>query len=261
MNPIKIADRSKNIFFYGINICARLWSTVDFIRYKKIVSKNMVFKDKHKKERCFILGNGPSLKDLDAELLRDKYIFTVNAMIDTPLFKTLNPTYHCITDRLVYKKYESSIKQAITNFPNTQFFFHRKIYDSLGALPNTYYTYCTLLPLKNNIYIDLTKNANVYMNVVPYSIMIAMYMGFSEIILLGCDFSFFASRKDAHFYEMNKNVVRDESLFQDLFGSAIACQQYEYLYGFAQKRGIKIYNATPNSLLDVIPQVELKKLL
>jgi len=33
-----------------------------FLKYKDLVAKNIELKDKHKGERCFILGSGPSIK-------------------------------------------------------------------------------------------------------------------------------------------------------------------------------------------------------
>ena len=42
----------------------------DNIKYK--INNNNRFKDIHKNQRCFILGNGPSLKDVDLALLSMK---------------------------------------------------------------------------------------------------------------------------------------------------------------------------------------------
>ena len=88
--------------------------------------------------------------------------------------------------------------------------------------------------------------------------MCAIYMGFSEIVLLGCDFSLFASRKDSHFYDSGESVDRKESLFQDLQGHAIVCCQHSYLKKYADAHGVKIVNCTPGSLLDVYPQDQLE---
>ena len=35
-------------------------------------------KDKHKGKRCFIIGNGPSLKNTDVSKLKDEYTFGMN---------------------------------------------------------------------------------------------------------------------------------------------------------------------------------------
>ena len=53
-------------------------------RLEIILSQNNRFKNIHSGERCFILGNGPSLKNVDLSLLADEFVFTVNnfAFID-----------------------------------------------------------------------------------------------------------------------------------------------------------------------------------
>ncbi len=45
---------------------------------KKLLNKNKKFKNIHKGNRCFILGNGLSLKQQDLTLLKNEYVFTVN---------------------------------------------------------------------------------------------------------------------------------------------------------------------------------------
>lgn len=260
MNPIAIADKSKDLAYLVLNVGSRMYYLPNSFKYKSVISRNYKFKDIHKGKTCYILGNGPSINQLDLRLLQNKYIFTVNAMICTPLFEKLNPTYHCVLDRKVFQKYKDALIRGIET-ESTSFFFHRKILEEIGLKDNVYYTYNTLMPTHNNIKIDLTKNASTFINVVPYCIMIAIYMGFDNIVLLGCDFSFFAERKNAHFYEDGKNIQREESLFQDLFGSAIACQQYRYLYEYGKKHHINIVNATHDSFLDVIPRIELRKVL
>jgi len=42
------------------------------------IARLAALKDKHKGERCFIIGNGPSLKETDISLLKDEYTFGMN---------------------------------------------------------------------------------------------------------------------------------------------------------------------------------------
>lgn len=261
MNPIQFSKRFVELSFSLINIGCRLRAICDFIKYKKLIRRNAALKNVHRGETCYIVGNGPSVKNLDASLLKDKIIFTVNSMVTNELFDELQPKYHCVIDRNVYLKIKNVLIEKVKSTPDTGFFFHRIAKDDIVELDNAYITYNTIIPVNENIRKDITKNANIFINVVPYSIMVALYMGFSKIVLLGCDFSFFASRKDTHFYELGTGITREESLFDDLYGSAIAWSQYNYIYGFCKKNGIEIVNATPNSLLDVFPQVSLEKIL
>lgn len=254
MDPIKITNISKNIAFSLINVGSYMYYLPNHLKYKSLIQRNVELKDIHKGDTCYILGNGPSINQLDIQKIVGKNIFTVNAMVCTPLFEKLKPQYHCVVDRKVFQQHKDELLDKVQT-SETKFFFHRKIVDEIGAVENAYYTYNTLLPTGKHLQIDLTKNSNAFINVVPYCIMIALYMGFSEIILLGCDFSFFASRRNVHFYENQKEAKREETLFQDLLGSAIACQQYRYLYEYARDKGVSIFNATPDSLLDTVPHI------
>ena len=47
-------------------------------RIKKIIKHNKKFNNIHKGERCFILGNGPSLREVDLGLLENEFVFTCN---------------------------------------------------------------------------------------------------------------------------------------------------------------------------------------
>ena len=85
-----------------------------------------------------------------------------------------------------------------------------------------------------------------------------MYIGYENIILLGNDFSFFAARKDQHFYDVEENKKRVESLYSDLAGCSIVLTEYRTLYEYAKRKGINVVNATEGSLLDEIPQVKLE---
>ena len=44
----------------------------------EVISQNERFRNTHVGERCFILGNGPSLKNVDLSLLADEFVFIVN---------------------------------------------------------------------------------------------------------------------------------------------------------------------------------------
>lgn len=42
------------------------------------IKNNAKFHNMHLGERCFVLGNGPSLKDVNFSLLKDEFVFTCN---------------------------------------------------------------------------------------------------------------------------------------------------------------------------------------
>lgn len=57
-------------------------------------------KDSHKGERCFLIGNGPSLTGEDLHLLKDEYTFGTN-MVYKIFDKTdWRPSFHCVSDTI-----------------------------------------------------------------------------------------------------------------------------------------------------------------
>lgn len=256
MDTLKFAAAEVNYIFKLLNVGGMMVYAKNYLKYRKVICENTKFKNIHAGKTCFILGNGPSLRDLDVDKIIGQDIFTVNAMVVSDLFNVITPKYHCITDYLVYEKYKDKVLEKVST-TSTDFFFNRRVYAELGQYSNTHYTCNMKIPTGADLSLDIDKNASTFVNVIPYAIMIAIYMGYKRIVLLGCDFSFFASRKDAHFYEIGKFVKREETLFQDLFGSAIACREHYYLSEYSEKHGITIINATPNSLLDAYRQEEL----
>ena len=63
-----------------------------------------------------------------------------------------------------------------------------------------------------------------------------------------------------HFYDTGGAEPTD-TMFSALLGASIMHEQFSYIAKYAADRGIKIYNATPGSLLDIFPQVPLEELI
>ena len=89
------------ILFRVYNVIARLkWFVLPW-NIKKIVRRNKVFKNKYKGERCFVLLNGPSLKEHDLSALKDEIVFTTNYFYNSTLADVVKPNYHCWLDSLL----------------------------------------------------------------------------------------------------------------------------------------------------------------
>jgi hypothetical protein len=98
---------------------------------------------------------------------------------------------------------------------------------------------------------------------------VALYMGFKNIYLLGCDHDWILHlNTSAHFYEESQHaLVRegyDEWAVSDLeltFECYVRLwQQYKALWQIARGKSIHIFNATAGGLLDVFPRVRYESL-
>src|SRR5258707_4353418 len=70
------------------------------------------FKDLHKGERCFLVGNGPSLSKLDLTKLDGELAFTVNRGYLAERLGLPRTPYYLITDPLTYAPYVQEVRRA-----------------------------------------------------------------------------------------------------------------------------------------------------
>ena len=152
------------------------------------------FRDAHQGRRCFIIGNGPSLKKVDFNLLRDEITIGVNGifyMFDDIGFA---PTYYVVEDNHVI---DDNIERIVA-FPATAKFFPAKYQKTVGPAPNHHY-----LPTDWEFYFksspyherprfsrDLSEVAYVGQTVTYLNLQLAHYMGCSEVFLIGVDFDY-----------------------------------------------------------------------
>jgi len=67
------------------------------------------FDNKHKGERCFILGNAPNLIDEDLNLLKDETIFITNRGYKAREHGLTHYNYHVVVDQKFYDDYADEL--------------------------------------------------------------------------------------------------------------------------------------------------------
>lgn len=147
------------------------------------------FKNRHKQERCFILGNGPSLRIADLDRLQGEITFACNKIYLAFPETAWRPTYYAVEDDLVVlqnydtinelsgftKFFPERIKKIAAPFKKS-IYFNQALQKFNSALPN----------FSSNAVYRLYNGATV----VYTMIQLACFMGFKEIYLLGVDFNF-----------------------------------------------------------------------
>ena len=224
-------------------------------RYEKILQ----FKNKHLGERCFIVATGPSLTIKDIEMLKGEITFGMNSI--AKIFDETNwrPTYYGIQDRHVYEKLEKDILEKFYNnvFIADQISNYFKVPDRFIEFP-----YNGEYHIFRGDYFDYSAefSDNAYHIVydgytITYSlIQIAIYMGFKEIYLLGCDCNYIKGAKN-HFVE---------SGFIDKNASSNAERMivgYTRAKKYVETHDVNIYNATRGGMLEVFPRVKLEDVI
>jgi hypothetical protein len=119
--------------------------------------------------------------------------------------------------------------------------------------------------------IDLTKAIYNGQSVSITAIQVALYMGFSQIYLLGLDHNWICTQlHEQHFYAKQDSIIdrkydvalRQTTNLRTTFEAhARLWAQYERLKAFAQSNNALICNATNGGLLDVFDRVKYESLV
>ena len=105
----KSAKKRLNSFFMCIEMRWRR-KQAEILRFREygLVKTNIKYKNIHNGKRCFIIGNGPSLKTVDLEKLKDEITFTVNQSPRMKDFPKIHTNYHIWTDERFFNEDFSS---------------------------------------------------------------------------------------------------------------------------------------------------------
>lgn len=223
--------------------------------------KIKAYKNIHKGKRCFIVATGPSLTMEDLELLKGEITFGMNSI--TKIFDKTDwrPTYYGIQDRQVYEKMEASILQ---NYGSSDNVFVSDELDNYFTLPENFIRF----PYNGNYHIYAGDYSDYSARFSPdayevvydgYSItysliQIAVYMGFTEICLLGADCNYPKGEKN-HFVDsgfVDKNAASNPIRMRVGYAAA---------KDYADAHGIKIINCTRGGMLETYPRKPLEDVL
>lgn len=246
----KISNMRQNIRYH-----------LNYRNVKFYAKKNFELKNKHQGERCFILGNGPSLKEMDLTKIQNEIIFAVNFFAKSYLFPQICPTYYCIIDGAFMKEEHIDDLKYIIRSIDSNLLLEHSVIEALKAFDITnkkiHYSYSLLTQYGESTCYDFTKIATGSINVICHCIKWALFMGFSEIYLLGCDFNQFARPVQGHFY--NSKPAHESSSYvrgNDLMYSSQALFDHYALEKESRKINVRIFNATPDSLIDAYETID-----
>ena len=235
---------------------------VDVAEMRGFLLRNHELKNRHAGQRCFVIGNGPSLKNATLERLRGEVTFVMNDFWRHPAAKTLQPTWF-LNGHMTHQDINLHLErfEAMTQFDEqTQFIFMlptgagefdaRELVEFCGLGPRRRPYYCrarwTTGALKA-IPFDLSTDMIRAPRTSSYAIASALYMGCSEINLVGFDHtgSDLGRRESRHFFEetLYSEPVADCTL------ALAAVQEMEFwkkLLLTASDIGVRIRNLPPN---------------
>lgn len=215
-------------------------------------------KNDQKKNRCFIVGSGPSLTLEQLEQIKNEISFGSNRiykMFDKTSWK---PKYYVIQDA-----YDPTPRYVYENLNVENLFVSDYYWRANGMNNNNAICFNTVRSLKqtNNIPFsnDVSKKVYTASTVTYTMIQLAAYFGFNEIYLIGMDHTY-ANETDDKGRIISKNNVQSHAFKDEKPNEVVANISYmEDAYKSARKyceeNNIKIYNATIGGKLEIFKRI------
>lgn len=233
----------------------------------------------HKGKRCFIIGNGPSLRPQDLDQLTDEITFAANRIYQIFDQTKWRPTYYLHIDVPMRKETEDAIRAHVSELGHmftridikdprdeeksweypieklTKIYFEPEMYWPVYIKPwNQWRTY-----VSEDVSSHFCDGATVTFE----AIQLAIYMGFTEIYLLGVDFNY------SIIYDAEGKIHKDDSI-RDYFDGkkydTTMCNYNTMLHAYqtakeyCDNHDITIMNATRGGKLDVFERITLEKI-
>jgi hypothetical protein len=168
----------------------------------------MTFKkyaNKHKGERCFIIGGAPSLAKENLSLLKNEKIFICNKGWEAFKIGLPHYDYYVLADGNVARFNLTDIEEKVTS---------PRFYSSVVSrkVPELKSEYIIFNRIKSKLLKTFPKNFNdgwgKVATVVLDAVMIAYFMGFKEIYLLGVDLDY--TSNNTHFYKDDTREIKSK---------------------------------------------------
>lgn len=227
-------------------------------------------KNVKKGEKCFVIGNGPSLTYLDLEKISRYDTFASNRIFFMFDETGWRPTYYLAIDNNILDDNLEKIVAAEAGTKFLNYTIKKKIKNMVGTntkFINIFGRY-VISPAgyeTKHINYDVSKSFSLSYSVTGVAIELAVYMGYSTIYLLGVDHSYVKTiTKDGVLKEM-KDVkdyfgnVKSESYSIQYIDAVNS--YYTALKKHAEQYGSVVFNATRGGKLEIFQRVNLDEVV
>jgi hypothetical protein len=247
-------------FRYALQRAAQ-WPAATFHPLRRAsIQRLAAYQDCHTGERCFIIGNGPSLRQTDLSKLKNEFTFGMNRIY--LMFPELDftTTYFLTVNSLVIEQCAEDIRTLpIPKFLSWRSHHLIKPVEDLMFLHTTY--------TGPKFAVDARRRLWEGATVTYVALQLAYYMGFSPVILIGVDHNYTTQGKP------NSTIVSqgdDPNHFNSsYFGKGFRWQlpdldtserSYQMAREAYQVAGRKVLDATVGGKLTIFPKVDYNSL-
>jgi hypothetical protein len=216
--------------------------------------------DVHRGERCFILGNGPSLARMDLGLLRGQPSIGLNRIFLLFKQQPFRPTYYVCMNGLVLEQSADSIRQL--DMPRFLNWRYRHLFSGDG--PSIYLLESFMSVFSGNLTSGVWGGATVTF----VALQVAFHLGFEDVVLIGVDHRYSATGTphttveeqgpDPDHFAADYFPPGFKWQLPDLRTSEIAYRMARQAYEAAGRR---IVDATPGGDLQVFDKVDFREVV
>ena len=226
-------------------------------------------KNKYCGEKAFLLGNGPSLTIEDLEKIKGKKSFGCNGILQLFEKTKWRPTGFFFGDPLFAKAHLKTKKDVWELANECDMVFttiNTWLFDWKEDRPsNLYFTFIRYDNSQNTwIEDDIERGmCNGGTSLFPI-LQLMLYMGFSEIILLGVDFSFYREIKNGKMIinpEVQNHPQEMDQVLNGRYDVDKILEAWICAKRYADEHNVKIINASRNGKLEVFERVDLDKVI
>ena len=235
------------------------------------------YKNKHIGERVFLIGNGPSLADTDLSLLEGENSIAMNRV---SLIYDKNPewrpTYYLFSSTNVraskpwHQKWRHSVTEAVKSDQTTSFI--AEIFRNDIDPHNKYKSIKWFSKMSENkpdafgnihescFSTDIVERIDKTGTTMNLALQLVYHMGFSEVVFLGADLGWKhdrASTKDPNHFssDYTADIPRPEKANNQMRNiHSLAVKKFR-----ENKKGVKFYNASLKTVLDVYPIINFEE--
>lgn len=265
ITPRPIWSISSDAYWWWYNRGRHVWARKYDPAWRESLKRLEAYRDIHRGMRCFVIGNGPSLRQTDLNLLRSEFTFGLNRIY--LLFPELGftTTYLVSVNELILEQCAAEMKSL--KMPRFVTWRARRWFTD-GAKPHDGTIFLdTDYTGPENFSPDAAGRIFEGFTVTYVALQLAFFMGFDEAILIGVDHNF--TTKGTPNTTITSNGDDPNHFAPGYFGKGFRWQLpdlegSERAYRMARKAyseaGRRIVDATVGGKLTVFPKVDYRSL-
>lgn len=264
LNDLKTVLKSNKVTSFLYDELKSIRIRINANKFQESNKKLTALRGMYAGRRCFIIGNGPSLSSQDLERLKKEVCIASNRIFIMYNRTTWRPEIYTAQDEVIIQESYEDIRKINSKLKFLIVPESASPYD-IDAI----YLKKRLSEISHSVLPKFSEDVRdvVYegYSIVYTNIQLAVFLGFSEIYLLGVDHNYSVQKNMDGSIQKNTNVKNyfDEAYSKKDFGKGglniprteETTRAFMSAQNYASNHSIKIYNATRGGKLEVFPRV------